>query len=255
MVKEATIMLSSHKINNQLAIKCLTFVAFLIATTTVTQTEGKRLTLLPLSAPEVYHILDESRNLDVIPDGKTVTNALAAGAGFAAGLAESLAGVFLLQVLTANVTDLEESLGITTTTAAPATKYYAAREICFGTRSARSVKDSTELDVAAEAYKRLHYDYATKLYSENVRKSKQRRSRRPLRNRNLRKHTSADYRRRRRQRRPHQNSKLDMARFMTVTYPTTTFEARTDDGTGTGTAAIVDNATPVTCVVVEKPNE
>ncbi|BFG06106.1 uncharacterized protein DMAD_04693 [Drosophila madeirensis] len=94
-------------------------------------TSARHLTLRPLSRAEV-HELESS-----LPLGRSVASGFAALTGFALGLGKALTGVFIYDVITANVTDIEESESSASET--------SIREICFDTG-----RSGNDLDVEEE---------------------------------------------------------------------------------------------------------
>ncbi|XP_017466111.1 PREDICTED: uncharacterized protein LOC108359011 [Rhagoletis zephyria] len=93
-------------------------------------TEGKRLTLVPLNATEVYRILREIGREDAVPEGRVVTQGIAAVSGFAAGLAKGIGGALLVD-LAANY--------LASTNAPPSSQPEEPEEICFDSRSINDV--------------------------------------------------------------------------------------------------------------------
>ncbi|XP_022231582.2 uncharacterized protein LOC111080333 [Drosophila obscura] len=93
----------------------------LLALLLLGDTSARHLTLRPLSRAEIHEL--ESTQ----PLGRSVSSGFAAVTGFAIGLGKALTGVFIYDVITANVTDIEES----ESSASEA----SVREFCFDTGS------------------------------------------------------------------------------------------------------------------------
>ena len=60
---------------------------------------------MPLAAQKVYQLLKRNQNLNAIPEGRIVTQGLAAVTGFTLGLKKAVGLTFLYDVITANVTE------------------------------------------------------------------------------------------------------------------------------------------------------
>ncbi|XP_054736596.1 uncharacterized protein LOC129243543 [Anastrepha obliqua] len=88
--------------------------------------EGKRVTLVPLSASEVYRLLREAGQEDAVPEGRVVTQGIAAVSGFAVGLAKGIGGSLLVDL----ATNLWSS-----------TSQNQQQEICFNSRSLNEIND------------------------------------------------------------------------------------------------------------------
>lgn len=193
-----------------------------------------------------------------------MTQGLAAATGFTLGLTKALAAVFLYEVITANITEPAAP-------AVPAAPTISTQEICFGTRSARSLK---EAEAVVEAYSsRSNRDHAS--HPTSVRRTGNRRYSRPLRKYTLKDRNGKSYRRRRR---PPPRNKIDFNRLLDTTKPATSeTETRAATGTGqtsgtgttgtgtqTGTGAgaglgstvssttSTGNEEPPTCIVIQK---
>lgn len=65
---------------------------------------GKRLRLRPLSASEVYRVLREAGREDAIPQGRVITQGIAAASGFALGLKKGVSGTLLYDLISSNAT-------------------------------------------------------------------------------------------------------------------------------------------------------
>lgn len=87
---------------------------------------ARRLRLRPLSAAEIRHL--ESS----LPAGRSVSSGFAALTGFALGLGKALTGVFIYDVITANITEAEESI------ASASASGSSVREVCLNTGSSNS---------------------------------------------------------------------------------------------------------------------
>ncbi|CAD7014049.1 uncharacterized protein LOC101458091 [Ceratitis capitata] len=85
-------------------------------------TEGKRISLVPITANEVYRILREVGREDAVPEGRVVTQGIAAVSGFAVGLAKGIGGSLLVD-LAANLLASNQNQTMQT------------QEICFNSRS------------------------------------------------------------------------------------------------------------------------
>ncbi|XP_075167983.1 uncharacterized protein LOC142240164 [Haematobia irritans] len=120
-------------------IKC--FILMGLMATNFVQINGKQLKLLPLSASQVYHVLRESRNLDAIPEGRIITEGIAAATGFSMGLATGLGGLFLLQIATANITEPDGAARTDSLVSEAADHVYKSEEVCFNARLARSLEE------------------------------------------------------------------------------------------------------------------
>ncbi|KAH8411028.1 hypothetical protein KR222_007448, partial [Zaprionus bogoriensis] len=82
---------------------------------------GRQLLLRPLSAAQVNRILQRHQLEHRVPLGRSVSNGFAALTGYTLGLTKALAGVFIYDVITANVTE-ETNDGY-------------EQEVCFNTRT------------------------------------------------------------------------------------------------------------------------
>ncbi|XP_018797898.1 PREDICTED: uncharacterized protein LOC108974492 isoform X2 [Bactrocera latifrons] len=93
---------------------------------------GKRVTLVPLPASEVYRLLREAGREDAVPEGRVVTQGIAAVSGFALGLAKGIGGSLLVD-LAANLlaTNGQNVTGET-------------EEVCFSSRSLNEIDDGDD---------------------------------------------------------------------------------------------------------------
>ncbi|XP_054736592.1 uncharacterized protein LOC129243540 [Anastrepha obliqua] len=101
-------------------------VVILLVTIASLPAEGKRVTLVPLSASEVYRLLREAGQEDAVPEGRVVTQGIAAVSGFAVGLAKGIGGSLLVDL----ATNLWSS-----------TSQNPSQEICFNSRSLNEIND------------------------------------------------------------------------------------------------------------------
>ncbi|XP_050325407.1 uncharacterized protein LOC126756400 [Bactrocera neohumeralis] len=94
--------------------------------------EGKRVTLVPLPASEVYRLLREAGREDAVPEGRVVTQGIAAVSGFAVGLAKGIGGSLLVD-LAANLL-AANGQNVTGET----------EEVCFKSRSLNEIDDGDD---------------------------------------------------------------------------------------------------------------
>ncbi|XP_017024954.1 uncharacterized protein [Drosophila kikkawai] len=85
---------------------------------------ARRLRLRPLNAIEIRHLENS------LPAGRSVSSGFAGLTGFALGLGKALTGVFIYDVITANITEAEES--------SVSTSGSSLREICLNTGNSSS---------------------------------------------------------------------------------------------------------------------
>nr|XP_014092718.1 uncharacterized protein LOC106618929 [Bactrocera oleae] len=96
--------------------------------------EGKRVSLVPLSASEVYRLLREAGREDAVPEGRVVTQGIAAVSGFAVGLAKGIGGSLLVDLATNLLaTNGQNQAG-------------QAEEVCFNSRSLNEINDNDDED-------------------------------------------------------------------------------------------------------------
>ncbi|TMW44301.1 hypothetical protein DOY81_010619 [Sarcophaga bullata] len=81
----------------------LTVMLAFLATTTV-NVDARRIRLRPLSAKEVVRILKAAGREDAIPEGRVVTQGIAAITGFALGLTKGIGGAMLVDMASSNAT-------------------------------------------------------------------------------------------------------------------------------------------------------
>lgn len=99
----------------------LTLIQFLLSLA------ARNLLLRPLSAAQVRDLLQRHQLEHRVPEGRSVSNGFAALTGYTLGLTKALTGVFIYDIITANVTDSESSAG-------------TAQQVCFNTRSLDEVE-------------------------------------------------------------------------------------------------------------------
>ncbi|XP_037941887.1 uncharacterized protein LOC119674804 [Teleopsis dalmanni] len=121
-------------------IRVITWVVLMTIITT-SPVNGKRLLLRPLSATEVYDILRSAGREDAVPEGRVVTQGIAAATGFVLGLTKGIGGSLLVDLAT-NLFKFGNS-GNTTV-------QISTQEICFSSRSLNEIDDSED-DVEAMA--------------------------------------------------------------------------------------------------------
>ena len=126
---------------------------------------------MPLTAEKVYQLLRQNQNLNAVPEGRIVTQGIAAVAGFTLGLKKAMGVTFIYDVITANVTEDEAPI-------ATQEPVYLTQEICFSARNARSLY---EAEAIAEAYS--HLDEKNNPPKPAVRKSAEKRLTKPKRQR------------------------------------------------------------------------
>ncbi|XP_052842402.1 uncharacterized protein LOC128256211 [Drosophila gunungcola] len=85
---------------------------------------ARRLGLRPLSQSEIRELENS------LPEGRSVSSGFAALSGFALGLGKALTGVFIYDVITANITEVEQS-NVSADSG-------SIREICFDSGSSHS---------------------------------------------------------------------------------------------------------------------
>lgn len=83
------------------------------------------MTLLPLTAQKVYQLLRKNDYTHAVPEGRVVTQGIAAVTGFTLGLKKALGAALLYDIITANITE-------DATNQTAATPMYITQEICFG---------------------------------------------------------------------------------------------------------------------------
>ncbi|XP_011196818.1 uncharacterized protein LOC105221487 [Zeugodacus cucurbitae] len=116
----------------------LVFSAFVFALICNTlPAEGKRVSLVPLSASEVYRLLREAGQEDAVPEGRVVTQGIAAVSGFAVGLAKGIGGSLLF--------DLATSL-LSANNTQTNNQTMEPQEVCFSSRSLYEINDSGDED-------------------------------------------------------------------------------------------------------------
>lgn len=212
--------------------------------------------MVPLTAQKVYQLLGRNRNLNAVPEGRVVTQGIAAVTGFTLGLTKAIGATLLYDIITANITEN----GITNSTQQPV---YVTQEICFNSRNARSLY---EAEAIAEAYSQRDEPHNT--VKLPVRKSNQQRLTKPQR------HRKNKINKRRKTSRP-QRIKVIRPTSQTATAidNTAAVTAQTTPVTATGTAGMAettinngentattsttttstDNDKTVTCIVLQKP--
>ncbi|KAM7345436.1 uncharacterized protein ACRADG_011735 isoform 1-T5 [Cochliomyia hominivorax] len=107
--------------------------------------EATSISLIPLKARNVYQVLRKSNNMDAIPEGRVVTQGIAAVTGFTLGLKKAIGATLVYDIITANITEDASNPTVTT-------PMYTTQEICFSSRGARSLY---EAEAVAEAFSRL----------------------------------------------------------------------------------------------------
>lgn len=125
---------------------------------------------MPLTSRNVYQLLQKRNSLNAIPEGRVITQGIAAVTGFTLGLKKAIGATLLYDIITANIT--EDATNHTSNT-----PMYLTQEICFGSRIARSLY---EAEAIAEAYSRL--EEKSNNYKATVRKSHKKRLSKPKRN-------------------------------------------------------------------------
>lgn len=93
---------------------------------------GKRVSLIPLSASEVYRLLREAGREDAVPEGRVVTQGIAAVSGFAVGLAKGIGGSLLVD-LAANLLAANSQ-----------NQTVRTQEVCFNSRSLNEIDDNDD---------------------------------------------------------------------------------------------------------------
>ncbi|XP_023308579.2 uncharacterized protein LOC111690338 isoform X1 [Lucilia cuprina] len=82
----------------------LTVILTVFAAATVNVDAARRVILRPLSAQEVVRILQLAGREDAVPEGRVVTQGLAAMTGFALGLTKGIGGTLLFELASSNAT-------------------------------------------------------------------------------------------------------------------------------------------------------
>uniref|UniRef100_A0A1I8PDZ2 Uncharacterized protein n=1 Tax=Stomoxys calcitrans TaxID=35570 RepID=A0A1I8PDZ2_STOCA len=259
-------MLPCNKINLSISIKSFMLMALTVAN--LAPANGKRIKLLPLSASQVYRVLRETQNMEAVPEGRVVTEGIAAAIGFNMGLATGLGGLFLFEIVTANVSGLD-AVG-REYNPDMSERLYKSQEICFNTRLARNLEEA-DADAVAETYFRFK-DKRYRRRPADIRLNEQERRSWPMRKASRYTKKRKRYSRGKRRRNPH-TAKFDGIRFLTVTdalnsnveeeraAPTTSTGSDGDDGLQTIITTTTssddddddDADSPVTCIVVKKP--
>lgn len=90
---------------------------------------ARKLLLRPLSAAQVRHILQRHQLEHHVPEGRSVSNGFAALTGYTLGLTKALTGVFIYDIITANISDSSDADSGT------------AQHVCFSTRSLDDVPE------------------------------------------------------------------------------------------------------------------